>query len=327
MFNMKLNIKNYLDCYAFAPQSVQLSKADRKKALGATIAAGILSLGLFPATLAIVNLIRFKGRVSSPTTQRITREALKALVKPEEVERLNLTESLKELCNSTCTPERMVEILEEIKEQGQLAILNSIPEGGTYTPLQHWIRQGNLQAVRLLIEYGAALRIEDETYSYRFNRLNAYSKSALFQAAQSGHIEIVKYLLSIGERADFAFHDKVTFHFIPVYIYTLANAIKDSRHTPPENASDQCECLRLILKNLTKKERVHQFKIPVDQFTTGYVNAIDWIEKRGLQKESPAKENLLKVLKSFEIKKGEVYTKEELTGPNDITLGELAQYK
>lgn len=214
------------------------------------------------------------------------------LVSPEEIDRLGLKKVIHELCgmdedgnNLSISIERMQEILKDLKDRDLIYAINSIPryyldkeelllderypntiKTTKRTPLQHWAYKGNVEAVRLLLQYGAS----DYCHCKKADKYSLRTISALYLAVLSGHEEIVTLLLETGASADIYFKwGSRSNAFIPLLVFELGQGVKKSNTTPA--------CLRRIFQSLKThqpKSLEYQLKIPV---TRKQENCLVWI--------------------------------------------------
>lgn len=169
--------------------------------------------------------------------------------------------------------ERLKEILEILKEKNLLHLLNTIPVdrslkypdyGDTVlyvvSPLQHWAFKGKLDFVKLLVEHGAMDYLANSPFGNR---------SALYRAAECGHIEVVNYLLENGANADICFEGDILRSFIPDHIFHL------SKMDGIELLSPYFMCLKRILDYMAlyqPNKLCFQLTIPVKEGE----NIIQW---------------------------------------------------
>jgi len=181
----------------------------------------------------------------------------------KDVEALGHTQLVFELCEKDSeykpkklTFERLREILQFLKENNLLFLLNAIPipprwscELYDNSSLQYWASCGKIEYVALLVEHGA------KDY---FSNCAHRNRSALFRAAVCGEITVVNYLLENGAHAGIRFDHNFLRSFIPDFIC----------HCPIGDPSRQIKCFKRILEYMIiyqPKEFRFQLRVPIYQ--------------------------------------------------------------
>lgn len=252
------------------------------------------------------------------------RDKVDFLVTPEEVEEWGYTETVHELCEMDpegkrrpCSFDRLKEIIARLAESDRLFLLNTIPKfyrdsqaSVPMTPLSYWIYSDNRAAVNLLLQYGAAVRIEDnrdpEHKGWMFKHIHFPNhRSALLQATRHRLPEIVECLLEHGANGSFAFDDNLLFSFIPVLIF---DAIQGRNLFGFDIPKEFVTCLELIFNAMPRQELQKQLQVPISVEPTP-LNVITWLRK---QNESQTRTLLLEVLEKYADNADQAYTTEEL---------------
>lgn len=325
--------------YIFHPRAPHLSLKDQRIALIATIAIAVITLGLGHLVCGIILLCK-KIKTGFCPENKVEQLMEVKLIKTSKVHRLGFTEIIHELSEidvegnyRPCSLERFKEILSILKDKNALYVLNSIPKyivehsykrdvfdipPSCYTPLQHWVSKGNIEAVKALIQVRASDLCKEN------NEIHC-DKSALYVAAMHGHNDIVQYLLKNGAKANIAFHNNVMFSFVPQFIFEISSK-KNITH-------NQLTCLEIILNHLSAidpKNLKFQLQIPIDFFDRKdqYVNSIDYLDYRKPSNYQKAKRLLIK----FGAKIGKVFSLKKLIslGSNvgtGFTLDETSTFK
>ena len=241
---------------------------------------------------------------------------------------LDLKEIAHELCERShpCSLPRLRGILLELKATNHLHVLNEVPQWyheqdrlfwrrpKLLTPLHYWAEQGNLEAVKLLIEHGALDFCPDQWGT----------RSALFVAALQGHMPVVEYLLSKGATADRTFGN-VLHSFIPVFVFEIN---KMSSFDKKWSVELPLACLERILQDMSKNRSANlqmQLKIPVSERA---YNCVDWVSFNTAPVDPPLKS----LLERFGGKVGMHYSLEQLQSAgwiigNGCTLNDLEGLK
>lgn len=299
----------------------------------ATFALSLLGIG---ATLAC------KPLVSAACNPPVVAPQEVPLLSLEEIASLNSTSLVHELCemhpdgkHKPCTIERLEEIVIQLEHKA-LNGLNTIPEyylskprsllplpSTFYTPLQYWASQGNLPAVKFLIQHGA---VDYPTPSEDILNSSEMT-SALYTATMAGHVPIVSYLLRQGAQPTIAFNQNLLASFVPKLIFELCLKISFRPLITPERQAP-FEGLRQVLQHLSLHQPSNlqlQLKIPIYPEK----NSLDWVET--LYPQSPEREQLLQILTEFGGVKNNVISNDELTTHGKIgagfTLQEIFSFK
>lgn len=263
-------------------------------------------------------------------SERAITQVCTQLLTPREVAAIGCAELVREMCGIgyghvffTITFERLQQIVDDLKKRGQLAVLNSIPDYyyenrslSPQTPLSYWIGEGNLDAVRLLVENGAAVRVEDSTAPSEMpedcciSRTPAYC-SALYLAAKYGQVEIIQFLLEKGASANFAFSDNLLRSFIPTLLFDQVHIMYVFQVSLTDEVNT---CLKLIFDSLPPVELKEQFRIPLSYSPTKVLayspaNVLAWIRE---QADFQDKNKLIELLECYGATDGDVLTIEQL---------------
>lgn len=238
---------------------------------------------------------------------------------------------VEELCNreEKCSLDRVKKIVDYLKKNNRLEVLNALPEprigapgGHSYThethctPLQYWASEGHLEICKLFIKNGAL--------DYRSGYNNT---SALYEAAFYGHAPIVKYFIEKGFTPEMCFQNNPLYYFIPKFAFEMITCKNHLEYKP------SFECFRLILNSYrqSKIENLEfQFKIPVDEREE---NILGWLKKK--EQIAVHQKTMIQELKSLLIQFGAsekaVLRKADLQSISNIgtgmTLDEIARLK
>lgn len=219
----------------------------------------------------------------------------------------NLTSLLDQLCEEgeegkiKCPIEKLKDIVGQLKDANMLQFLDAIPaccynnpqssffrmwnECSYFTPLHYWAKEGNLEAVEILIKNGAHDHFTEGENLYEIT-------SGLYLAALFGHPKVVEYLLKNGSRADVAFgKNNVLQSFIPKLIFDIGQSW--------ETHDGALDCLRLILSELKRKDPKNlefQLRIPVESTLKNTLNAYDWLEWENSDDKQSQERKKLKLL-------------------------------
>lgn len=257
-----------------------------------------------------------------PESERPITQVCTQLLTPREVAAIGCAECVREMCGIgyghvffTITFERLQQIVDDLKKRGQLAVLNSIPDYyyenrslSPQTPLSYWIGEGNLDAVRLLVENGAAVRVEDGTAPSELHEDSCISGtpahcSALYLAAKYGQVEIIQYLFEKGVTANFTFSDNLLRSFIPTLLFDQVHIM----YVFQVGLTDEVKtCLKLIFDSLPPVELKEQFRMPLSY---GLTNILAWI--RG-QADFQDKNKLIELLECYGATDDDVLTIDQL---------------
>jgi hypothetical protein len=269
------------------------------------------------------------------------RDKVDFLVTPEDVEEWGYTEIVHELCEMDvegkrrpCSFDRLKEIIARLAESDRLFLLNTIPKfyrdsqaSVPMTPLSYWIYSNNRDAVNLLLQYGAAVRIEDnrdpEHKGWMFKHIHFPNhRSALLQATRHRLPEIVECLLEHGANGSFAFDDNLLFSFIPALIF---DAIQGRNLFGFDIQKEFVTCLELIFNAMPHQELQKQLQVPISVEPTP-LNVITWMRE---QNESEGRNLLLELLEKYADNADQVYTMEQLRKIGEIghTLDERVRLK
>jgi hypothetical protein len=250
---------------------------------------------------------------------------------------------LDELCEGNtdgrempCSMDRINEIIEQLKKNDMLPLLNAIPgylsnnfmSSVIVTPLHYWAKKGNLLVVKVLLENGA------KDYFTEGRDVHELT-SGVYLAALYGHADVVEYLLKNGSRADVAFaKHNVLLSFVPKLVFEVAPLIMGKNQE--EDVNQALRCLRIILTHLKRNNPRNlnfQLKIPIDNG----LNSFYWVEWKYCGSNEATQEfrrakQLGKVLAEFGADNQEVYSVEELQAfscnvGNGFTLGAASGMK
>lgn len=155
--------------------------------------------------------------------------------------------------------------IKKLLESNKRIPINSNKSNYGITPLVHAVSRGNLEIVRMLIDYGASVGRKEETLyrnkespisvAARVNKLEILNEliangadpdakdlngvTPLMVAADMGHVSIVEALLKVGA-------DK----YIEFEGYTALNMAKDAKHSEVVRILEEAEAENALLANL-----------------------------------------------------------------------------
>lgn len=186
--------------------------------------------------------------------------------------------------------ERFQEIVDILKEQDRLYLLNSFfmtKAGLIISPLLHWASKGKLDFVTSLVEHGAMDYLANIPFCYW---------SALFKAAQGGHIEIVDYLLKNGAHADIRFKEyRFSPYFIPYLICSESGKYK-KKVLSIESLDSQIACLKRILDYMVIYQP-DQLKFQLTISLMGERNIFDFLKTK---QKNPYLKQVYTTLKQYQ---------------------------
>ena len=261
------------------------------------------------STIGLIGSFTFTKTPSLPTK---TLESLEENFK-EEIHLLSGIDSKGNPQN--CSIELLKTTIDTLWNRQKIKALNSLSECDfnawncyrllALTPVQHWAKRGDLSKVQLLIENGAA----DQCVG------KGSETSALYQAAFHGHIEIVKYLLSVGARSYVTLNAETPLHsFIPQLVYEYCN-----KGIFNENNK---ECLSILLVHFNchaPKNLAYQLKIPIAEGENPLVYVQSYYQ------DFQGKQELIGCLSPYK-KDKEVFLSQEISN-DSLTLKELGEQK
>lgn len=190
---------------------------------------------------------------------------------------LELCELDKERNRKPIQENRFNEILVILKTNQKLNLLNAVPitsesgtwkEKETYSPLQYWAACGRLDYVIKLVHSGAR--------DYSVHSEAPGNRSALYRAAEWGHLTVVEYLLERGAHAGVRFENNSRYNsFIPDLIYHI-----DLSNSATNGMSAHYECLKKIVEYMAVdhiSELKFQCSIPIGSEK----NVLNWMRSLG----------------------------------------------